>query len=127
MNKRFYVFEWCLKFAWYIEHHLSMSIIIQMAVIMFLYTGLNWQRNIGRRFTVLRVHPAVVLSVEARSTTVWLINVIPGALSASQKTNHYQERLTSENVGRSLFFRQKIWRNHNYYLLLHQKYASRVA
>lgn len=70
---------------------------MQMVRIMQLYTGLNWQRNIGRRFTVLRVHPAVVLSVGARSTTVYLINAILGALSASQKTNHYQERLTSEN------------------------------
>ncbi len=65
MNKRFYVFEWCLKFAWYIEHHLSMSIIIQMAVIMFLYTGLNWQRNIGRKSIVQQVHPVVAQCVAA--------------------------------------------------------------
>ena len=94
----------CLRLGWSTTHHSSVSVIMQTAHIMFLCIGSNWRRNIGRRFTVLLVHLAVVLSVAARSTTVWLINAILGALSASQKTNHYQERLTSENVGRSLFF-----------------------
>ena len=57
------------------------------AVIMSLCTGLNWQRNIGRKSIVQQVHLVVALCVAAMSMTVWDINEKLVASFVSQWTN----------------------------------------